>query len=228
MERLKASVAVGIVVMATSVCAPSAALAALSAEEIEARCEPLAEAARTNLVARINKGAIEASTITGGGDLSEVSCIDQFDGMSFDFFSMIPSLDGALMGALSSIKQQFADALNQMVCNVADDIRNNVDTFLSCSASLSVSLNAAAGIAVPDLDSCLGAGQTFGIDFGATESVGTGSNSISVADQYSMGTGTSYSGNGTAASAISGAAAGASVVDAVQRKVDSLLQARGR
>ncbi|WP_370238907.1 hypothetical protein [Neptunomonas phycophila] len=176
-------------------------------------CAPLLQAVEAAKTARINKAVIESATITGGQELSTAACIGTLMDIDFDFFSGIGSWSGVLNGVFSKVKNQVKDAFTNMVCDVSNDLKANADTFLSCSASLDVSLDAAAGMDVPDLAACLGAGDAFNLDFSQGVSVGNGSTSIGIGKSLSTGSSSSNS---------------SSLLNSLKSKVDSVNSLRSK
>lgn len=172
--------------LVTACFSSSGALAATSAQ-LEEDCEPLLSAVNDSLAARVKKAAIESSTLTGGGDLSATACISDIMDVDVDFFSNVSDWSSLFSNIFSSLEEDFVNSLNSMVCDVSEGLKSSADTFLSCSATLAISLEAAGGIDVPDLESCLGAGDKFGIDFSAAQAMGNGSSKVSTGGKYTVG-----------------------------------------
>jgi hypothetical protein len=161
--------------------------AALSPEEIFEKCQPLRDAVKAALDNRKKKVLIEADGISGGGSLSEASCVDQLLDFEFDAFAL-SGLGGVLSGVFDKIKQQALEQLSQLVCDFADDLKHEADEFLSCTATFSVNLEAMGDLPSPDLQSCLGSGFS-GSDYGYTYSSGEGDSSIGINEGGTIGAG---------------------------------------
>ncbi|WP_299197668.1 hypothetical protein [uncultured Amphritea sp.] len=144
------------------------------------KCQPLIDAANNVLVQRKKKAAVEATAISGGGTLSEAACLDSLMGIDFDYFMNVSSLSGMVSGLFDNVKEQFQGSLKEMACDFSDELKAQSDTFLTCTANLSVDLSLAGGLPTPDLQSCLNTGMNgYSFDYSGSESYGTGSSSIS-------------------------------------------------
>lgn len=144
------------------------------------KCQPLIDAANATLSQRKKKAAVEATAISGGGSLSEAACLDSLMGIDFDYFMNVSSLSGMVSGLFDNVKSQFQDSLMEMACDFTDELKAQSDTFLTCTANLSVDLNLAGGLPTPDLQSCLNTGMNgYSFDYSGSQSYGTGSTSMS-------------------------------------------------
>lgn len=180
------------------------------------KCQPLLTAVNDALESRKKKTAIEASAITGGGTLSEASCVDNLLDFEFDSFMGVGGFEDLLGGLFSTLQDDAKDNLKNMACDFADDLKAQSDSFISCTANLSVDLAVAAGMSAPTLESCFGTGMSgSGYDF--SFSGGSGSNSIErrLGGDISVG-GSNNDSTGSTNSQID------SLMDGIQNKVDDL------
>ena len=162
-----------------AICQSASYVHAGSSELVLEKCRPLLDAVGTALDQRKKKTAIEATGITAGGSLSEAACIDNLMSFEFDSFMKIPSLNGLLGGIFEGFKKDVRDSLTQMACDFSDELKAQTDTFLSCTANMTVDLNMAAGIPTPELQSCLNTGMDgYSFDYSADQSFGTGTSSL--------------------------------------------------
>ncbi|WP_027859734.1 hypothetical protein [Marinobacterium jannaschii] len=147
---------------------------ALSAIADPERCVGLVEAAEKKRQHEKAKAVAEASAIQGGGeDLGTMSCMDNLMGVNFNFFQGIPSISSLV----SSLASQVQDEISNTVCDYSDDLQSQVNSFLTCTASVDVDVS--AGLPnpnSPELQNCLGAGNAF--DFNYSGQVGSSSSDV--------------------------------------------------
>ncbi|WP_286241250.1 hypothetical protein [Neptuniibacter halophilus] len=189
---------------------------ALSREQLLENCKPLLDLANKALSDRKMKTAIEANAIDGGGALSEASCVDNLLDFEFDAFMNVGGFEGLLGGLFESMKGQVKDSLKNMTCDFADDLKAESDTFLSCTANMSVDLAVAGQLPTPSLESCLGTGlDGSGYDF----SFSGGNGNYGISERFETGGGTSSS---------TGTQSSQQLLDAIGNKVNQLNQMGGQ
>lgn len=216
MKKVRSFVAVYSLTIGAAICAPNAQAAIDSATLLE-KCKPLLDAVNGALDMRKKKTAIEAGAISGGGSLSEASCVDNLLDFEFDSFMNVGGFDSLLGGLFDTLKNDVQDQLKQMTCDFADDLKAQSDDFLSCTANMSVDLSMAAGLSAPTLESCLGTGLSGnGYDFNYSGGEGSSSIGTRLGGDFNLGNGNQSSNSG------------ATVIDSLQNKVEDLNNMGGR
>ncbi|SIQ98771.1 hypothetical protein [Marinobacterium stanieri] len=156
-KAVAVAMTLSLVISGTSFVAPQPARAELPAD-VMARCQPLISAAKGALSNRKAKSAAEATGITAGSSLSEAACVDSLFDISFDSFMLVPSISSIIGGAFEQLKKQFINAIRNAVCDFGNNLKEETDKFLTCTANVSVSLSGGGGLGSFDAESCLGTG----------------------------------------------------------------------
>lgn len=225
----KPSHLINAVAVAISLCCLSVAPApayALTKAQILDNCSPLLDAANSALAARKAKAAVQAKAITGGGDVSANACIDSLRKIQTpDAFLKIPSLSSVVSSGIQKVRDEFQSGLMNMVCDFTQDLKDNADQFLSCSAAFSVGVTGGVTQNM-DLQSCLGTGLN-GTNISFSKSIGEGDTFKSrLSENASTNPGINDSAAGTG-SKPGGASGANSLMNSVKEKINGLNELRG-
>mgnify|MGYP000669284707 CR=1 FL=1 len=189
--------------------------AAIDPAALLEKCKPLLDQVAGALDSRKKKTALESTAITGGGSLSDASCVDNLLDFEFDSFTNINGFEDLMGGLFSSLQNEAKDNLKNMACDFADDLKEQSNTFISCTANLSVDLGVAAGLSAPTMEACFGTGisdQGYNFNFQG----GEGSNSLERRFGSSVSTG-SNQGNSSSAT---------NLLNSLEDKVDQMNESR--
>lgn len=119
-------------------------------------CEELIDMAENTAQAVRSAGLEAAEQVSAGGTLEEESCVGDLKDYNFDFWSGFSSVKGAAIKALSD------EAMNQirnMACDAAAEVEDAAKQYLTCSASLGITLNIGASFGDINAEECMGFGQ---------------------------------------------------------------------
>lgn len=134
------------------------------------KCPELVKAANTAAVNQRARGSAASEQIDSGGSLKRKTCLDDLDGIGFDFFSSVPSLQGA---AIKAMKDKATKAMKSLACDAANEVANAGKKLLTCNAAIGIQIDGSVGFGSINVSECGGLDLETNID-GGQHNIGGG------------------------------------------------------
>jgi hypothetical protein len=135
------------------------------------KCPELVKAANAAAVEQRARGNAASEQVDSGGSLQRKTCLDDLDGIGFDFFSSVPSLQGA---AIKAMKDKATKTMRSLACDAANEIASAGKKMLTCNAAIGIKISGSAGFGSLNVSECGGLDLDGTIDAGQ-HNIGNGS-----------------------------------------------------